>query len=167
MGSNSMRVYVGPFVCCTPKKRKVEVTINGYCLGCFPDTKYLTKSDSTTKKFCSECGNRLQDLVVLQPKIPSQWEVYSKLNEALAPFNGEHAEYIEHLYVPNQLRGRSEGFRTLFFDTPDVFETIQPVHVEMEPDWLRLNYEEEVQALKNFYGDANVEIKFGVITKYD
>ena len=149
-------VHVGAYLECKTHSKDVSRSIK-----CCPNKtcKEFKEEFHNSKKFCAECGTKISLLEVTEKgQEISQAEVLSTLEDRLWPLWLD--DDLVHIYLSN----RGEGKETFY--PHSIGTKVREISSESRyQDILDLKEKHirDIEYLENQYGEANVEVKWGII----
>jgi hypothetical protein len=173
------RVYVGPYLRCTTERKPQKITFWG-CASDVCDLIHKKEKLPPHVKFCPHCGGPCGDTEVDGPEVDvvRADKLTYITDERLAMFNAEYAKPSIHLFVPNQDWPRDF---TPAEETGEILANPDQDFVRHEIEWLRVEYEKEINAARKLYESATddeqaegesappkgtVEVRWGILGEY-
>lgn len=154
-------VYVGPYVECKTKTAKITVRNRG-CT----NPECVNFERPTVHDFCPACG---QQISMFEMEVEGETPDVDPLMEDdqfcafLLPICNEGADSISRdrsvqIFTPNQVE--APGY--LFDPKTDMdFREMEPETIQAEKTYVEGM--EQMARLRDFYGDENVEVKWGIL----
>ena len=151
-------VYVGPFLEC--EYAVGEVTC--YFKAC-PNQECSLHRLRSGVQFCPSCGTRIESLPeIKRQSIVDRFELIDEIEEALFPISLEYIELpLVHIWVPNVTRNAPREFSF----TPQFDCQVTPIvdgQKDIEEDWFKSTFSEEIQLLEKHYEKCNV--RWGILS---
>lgn len=165
--SISHYLCLGPYLVCTARLVPSQKTLRS-CTNetCDNHKKEYANGGSSFRSagmdFCPKCGAKVGDVVIpLQSQNVDYWKMYDVIGESLHIVNRETDRSEKHVWVINNykdLRGEEIVNRR---ERKEVW--IQPEIVESDLVWFQDKFREEIEKMRQSYGDENVEVRWGLI----
>lgn len=169
MGMNH-RVYVGPYLRCTTKKKPQKITFWG-CASDMCDLIHKKERLAPHIKFCPHCGGPCGDTEVDGPEtdVVRADKLTYITDDRLAMYNSEYAKDGLHLFVPNQDWPRD--FTPDTTATGEILANPDQDFVRHEITWLKVEFEKEIEAATKLYtetegAEGTVEVCWGILGEF-